>query len=457
MHAGIGRGDFVAIFLGRCLEAVESVLAIMRAGAVGIPLDPRSTSSELARVLEHSGVRAIITDNRHLATVCAAATKGSLIVISAPSPLADAIEGEFSTARYQDWAEDEECATSDIRLDDLGEDDAAFLHYTSGTTSLPKGVLSSQKSALWNVNNVGPAFGLSSEDRFFWPIPLFHILGHSLCIIATVVMGASAHLSDPDQTLLDNILVKEVEETTIIVGAPATFYELAAAMKTSSSPLCLPKLRACMSAGSVASASLSALVQEVLGVQLLNNYGCTEACGAIGISQPGAVYRQHGTVMPLSGWEIQLVDQDGNQVKDGEEGEIWVRGPSLMLEYYKETEKPFTADGWFPTGDLGILSTSTTGRELVLVGRKKEVIIRGGENIQPAEIEQVLLQYPGIADVVVSGVLHPLLGETPAAFIVKDAPDLALNLSALLAACRDALPDYKVPTGKKQTQYFSLT
>jgi acyl-CoA synthetase (AMP-forming)/AMP-acid ligase II len=453
---GRGTGDFVAIVLGRCLEAVESVLAIMRAGAVGVPLDPRSPSTELAKVLDHSGARTIITDGRHLATVCAAAAKGSMIILTTPNPGVDVTEGEFRIVSYQEWVEDAEFGTSDIKLDDLGEDEEAFLHYTSGTTSLPKGVLSSQKSALWNVNSVGSVFGFSSEDRFFWPLPLFHILGHSICILATVVMGASAHLSDPDKTLLDNLLVKEVEETTFIAGAPATFHEIVEAKTASSSPLHLPKLRACMSAGAAAPAVLCSQVQELFGVMLLNNYGCTETCGAIALSRPGDVYHQHGSVTPLAGWEIQLMDHDNNQVKDGEQGELWVRGPGLMLKYYKEAQTPFTADGWFPTGDIAVLSSLTTGTELTLVGRKKELIIRGGENIQPAELEQVLLQFPGVADVVVSGIQHKLLGETPAAFIVKDSTDLELDLSALLAACREALPDYKVPTGKKQSQPFPL-
>ncbi|KAM4067934.1 AMP-binding enzyme [Hirsutella rhossiliensis] len=219
------------------------------------------------------------------------------------------MEGEFRIVRYQDWAEDE-CVTFDINIDDLGDDEEAFLHYTSGTTSLPKGVLSSQKSWMWNVTSVASAIGLTPGDRFFWPLPLFHCLGHSLCIIATVA------------------------------------------------PL-----------GQAGSGS--------------NHYG--------------------------------------NQVNDGEQGEVWIRGPGLMLKYYKETRAPFTSD----------------------VGRKKELIIRGGENILPNELERVLLQHPGVADVVVAGIPHGLLGEIPAAFIVKGDADL--DLSALLAVCREALPDYKVP------------
>ncbi|KAF3007289.1 t1pks [Neopestalotiopsis sp. 37M] len=443
-QAGIGKGDFVAIVLGRCLEAVESVLAIMRAGAVGVPLDSRSPSSDLAKVLEHSGARAIITDDRHLATVSPAALKGSLVIISTNNPQVDTIEG-LETKRYQDWVADDEHPTPDIDLDNLSDEEEAFLHYTSGTTSLPKGVLSSQKSALWNVEKVTSVFEFTSEDRLFWPLPLFHILGHSLCILATVVKGASAYLSDPDQLLLDNLLVKDVEDTTFIAGAPATFHELVEAKAASSSTFSLPKLRACMSAGAAASVALCDQVQELFGVSLLNNYGCTETCGAIAISRPGHVYYQHGSVTPLPDWEIQLMDQDGKQVREGEQGEVWVRGPGLMLGYYKETQSPLTTDDWFPTGDTGILTHSEVGKELSLVGRKKELIIRGGENIQPAELEQVLLQSPGVADVVVSGILHALLGETPAAFIVKD-PALDLDLSSLIATCREALPDYKVPT-----------
>jgi acyl-CoA synthetase (AMP-forming)/AMP-acid ligase II len=433
------------------LEAVESVLAIMRAGAVGVPLDSRSPSSDLAKVLEHSGARAIITDDRHLSTVSPAALKGSLIIISTSNPQVDTIEG-LETKRYQDWVADDEHPTPDIDLDNLGDEEEAFLHYTSGTTSLPKGVLSSQKSALWNVEKVTSVFEFTSEDRFFWPLPLFHILGHSLCILATVVKGASAYLSDPDQLLLDNLLVKDVEDTTFIAGAPATFHELVEAKAASSSTFSLPKLRACMSAGAAASVSLCDQVQELFGVSLLNNYGCTETCGAIAISRPGHVYHQHGSVTPLPDWEIQLMDQDGKQVREGEQGEVWVRGPGLMLGYYKETQSPFTTDAWFPTGDTGILTHSEVGKELSLVGRKKELIIRGGENIQPAELEQVLLQSPGVADVVVSGILHALLGETPAAFIVKD-PALDLDLSSLIATCREALPDYKVPTGKNNGSF----
>ncbi|KAL1855908.1 Type I Modular PKS [Diaporthe australafricana] len=451
-RAGIGRGQFVAIVLGRCLEAVESVLATTRAGAVAVPLDPRSPPAELSNILDHSGAGVVITDDRHLDQVRAAIGGGDggpvIILVATPDSLV--AEEEPQIIRYQDWAEHEECATSDIDIDDdLGAEEA-FLHYTSGTTSSPKGVLSSQESWLWSANSFASAFGMTAEDQLFWPLPLFHCLGHALCIIATVAVGASAYLPDPNETLFDSLFAKQALTTTIIVGAPASYHELVASAPTLSASLALPGLRACMVAGSSAPASLSAQVYDLFGVPLLNNYGCTEACGAIATNKPGDLFREDsiGTLVP--GMEVRLMGLNGNEVEDGEQGEIWVRSPGLMLKYYKETRSPFTAEGWFPTGDIAC--RSKTGTDLNLIGRTKELIVRGGENIQPSELERVLLRCPGVADVVVAGTSHRLLGETPAAFIVRKCSDSAhgeeetadLDPSSLLATCPfyeiDAVP-----------------
>lgn len=422
---------------------------------MGVPLDPRSPSAELSNVLDHCGARAIITDSRHLSQVRAAAERGQLIIVVS-SPDASVAKGESNFVRFQDWADDEECTTSDAKIDeDLGFE-PAFLHYTSGTTSSPKGVLSSQQSWLWSANSFASAFGLTEEDHFFWPLPIFHCLGHALCIVATVAVGASAHLPDPNDTLFDSLFTKQALTATIIIGAPASYHEIVAAASSLTASLALPGLRACMVAGSSTPADLSAQVQDLFGVPLLNNYGCTEACGAIAVNRPGDLYREDsvGTIVP--GMEVQLMDSDGNKVDDGEQGEVWVRSPGLMIRYYKETETSFAAEGWFPTGDIA--RRSKTGSDLTLVGRKKELILRGGENIQPSELERVLLQCPGVSDVVVAGIKHRLLGETPAAFIVREKNDTAadegntvkLDPSKLLAECRKFLPEYKVPTGEKR-------
>lgn len=437
------------------------MLAVTRAGAVAVPLDPRSPPADLARTLAHCGTRAIFTEDRYLGTVRAAvglnfggARPG--LIISARTSDVD----EDEAWRYEDWTDADDSRTAlshQAILDDLGGNEEAFLHYTSGTTSLPKGVLSTQQSWLWSAERSASAFGMTQDDQLFWPLPLFHCLGHALCIVATVVVGASSYIPGPDETPFDSLFAaKGARGTTVIVGTPATYHELIARASTSTSFPTLPGLRACMSAGSSATTALSTQVQEVFGVPFLDNYGCTEACGAIAIHKPGDLLREDSSGTILSGMEVRLTGPDGNEVRKGETGEVWIRSPSLMLRYFKQTESPFTAEGWFRTGDVARRSTNAT--DLNLVGRRKELIVQGGENIQPDELERVLLRCPGVADVVVAGISHIVLGETAAAFIVpegrgnalEDKSTADLDPMALLAWCRKDLPDHKVPTGRKQ-------
>lgn len=446
----------MAVVLPRCLEAVESILAITRAGAVGVPLDPRSPPSELFNVLDHCDASAVFIDSRHLSQVrhVLEGRKQTIIVVS--SSVDCTANGESKIVRYESWAEDEECTASDNKIDEDTGADAAFLHYTSGTTSSPKGVLSSQQSWLWSAQAFVHAFGLTPEDRFFWPLPLFHCMSHALCIFATLTAGASVHLPDPNETLFDSLVTGQAQTATIMVGAPASYHEIVATSWTSANSLALPRLRACMVGGSSATAALSAQVQNLLGVPLLNNYGCTEVCGAISVSRPGQNYREDAIPAPVPGMELKLMDRAGNDVKGGEQGEIWIRSPGLMIGYYKEVDSPFTSEGWFPTGDIA--RGSIQQNNLTFVGRKKELIIRGGENIQPDEVERVLLQCPGVADAVVAGVPHRLFGEIPAAFVVCERKNttpqrdpVGLDPSTLLAPCRRSLPEYKIPTCEKQS------
>lgn len=443
--SAIKRRRSVAIVLGRCLEAIESVLAITRAGAVGVPLDPRSSPTELSSTLAHCDARVVITESRYLTTVRSAAGKGVLIVAVTPN------SEEENVVYYEDWATVPKEETGNGNLDQLGGDEETFLHCTSGTTGAPKGILSSQASWLWSAASFVTAFGLTSEDSLFWPLPLFHCLGHSLCILSTLTAGASAHLAPPDEPLSQS-LVERAATTTMIVGAPATFYELLTAAETSKTTLALPRLRACMSAGAPAPLSLRTQVRKVFGAPLLNNYGCTEACGAIAIQNPCGVGAcdEESSGVPLPGIEVRLVDVvSGDWVQDAEtEGEIWVRSPSLMLRYCRNDQSPFEAGGWFRTGDMAcwVASTKAGAQELKLVGRRKELIIRGGENIHPEELERVLLQCPGVADVVVTAASHRLLGETPVAFIVNETPGCGVDPMTLLSACRELLCDHKTPT-----------
>ncbi|ROV98058.1 hypothetical protein VMCG_07037 [Cytospora schulzeri] len=459
VSAGITRGHRVAIVLGNCIETVESTFAITRASAVGVPLDPRSSRAELTRALGNSRAHVVITDGRRLGRVVDAIKAGRetaempriIVVVDGASDCLDVKVEGLVLEQYEDWAGHTSSSISEQHppLDDLGLEEPAWLHYTTGTTGQPKGVLSCQRSWMWTaVASYVPSLGLTCEDKLFWPLPLFHAFGHSLCIIGTLAVGASTHLVG-DELVPPSLLSRP--ETTIIAGAPTTFRELVTD-SADREALSLLRPRACVSAGAPAPAGLSAQVEGLFKVPLLNHYGCTE-CGLIATTNPGEAFQEGSSGPPPQGIDIQirLLTADGqisDEAADGDEGEICVRTPSFMLGYEgDELQVPKTEDGWYRTGDLGRLieaGSGTSQRLLTVTGRFKELIIRGGENIHPGEVEQALRAHPDVADVIVTRLPHDMLGEVPAAFIVPEA-NVDIDVKKLLAACRAVLPDYKVP------------
>lgn len=425
VSAGISRGHRVALVLGSCIEAVESTFAITRAAAIGVPLDARSSQAELTIALDNSRARVVITDDRRLARVCEAfasrrdsvEARVIIIVVGGPLDLGGKVEEGLVVEHYEDWAGHSSTCVSKQQspLDTLGLEEPAWLHYTTGTTGQPKGVLSSQRAWMWTaINSYVPSLGLTGDDKLFWPLPLFHAFGHSLCIIGTLAVGASTYLvgSEP---LLDSLLLRP--ETTILAGAPATYREITT-NDTLRKALSLLRPRACLSAGAPAPAGLSAQVKALFGVPIINHYGCTE-CGMIATTSPGDLFREDSCGSPPPGVDVQvrLSTPDGRisiQAADDEEGEICVRTPSFMLGYDdNELHLSETEDGWYRTGDLGRLTRTGTGQALLTVtGRLKELIIRGGENIHPGEVERALRACPVVDDVIVTGLPHDSKGQS---------------------------------------------
>lgn len=449
-RAGVGRGDRVAICLGNCVEMVESCLAAVRAGAVGVPLNPRCSDTELAHFLQDSGASVVVTDPTHLAQLhrLGPVYHRLRVLLTGTGPVpADAPDG---TVLFESAAEADE--PGQAPRDDLGLDDPAWMLYTSGTTHRPKGVVSTQRGALWSVAACyAPIFGLSSEDRLLWPLPLFHSFGHSLAILGVTAVGASARIADellPPGGLLRALDASSEEPGgpfTVLAGVPATYHQLVASagQAPEEAPSSRPGLRTCVVAGAPSSPSLRRAVEKALGAPLLDAYGSTETCGMIAVNRPEGPRVEGSCGPPVPGMDVRVVDPGtGNDVRDGAEGEIWVRGPGLMSGYHNQPEATAAAlkDGWYRTGDLG---RRVEHGHLVLTGRVSELIIRGGENIHPTEVEEVLLRCPGVADAVVVGMPHDVLGEVPVAFLVP-GPD-GIDPRRVLADCRARLSDYKVP------------
>ncbi|MGY6019011.1 SDR family NAD(P)-dependent oxidoreductase [Streptomyces spinosirectus] len=453
---GLRRGDRVAICLGNCVETVESLLAVVRAGAIGVPLDPRSSGAELAHFLQDSGASVLVTDPAHLSRPHRGGPVRPRVLLTGTGPVpADAPDGTvlFRTAAAGPATESVP-GSAGTPPDDLGLDEPAWMLYTSGTTHRPKGVLSTQRAALWSTAACYvPLFGLSPQDRLLWPLPLFHSFAHSLAVLGVTAVGASARVTA--ELLPPDGLLRELHDPhpaldgpyTLMAGVPATYHRLTASAQETAPP---PGLRACVVAGAPSGPALRTSVETLLGAPLLDAYGSTETCGLIAANRPEGPRLDGSCGPPVPGMEVRIVDpasggdlaDDGHDVTDGREGEIWVRGPSLMSGYHNRPEETEAAlrDGWYRTGDLG---RRTEHGHLVLTGRVSELIIRGGENIHPTEIEQVLLRAPGVRDAVVVGVPHDVLGEVPVAYVVP-GPE-GVDPRRVLDACRAQLAAHKLP------------
>ncbi|MFF2518045.1 SDR family NAD(P)-dependent oxidoreductase [Streptomyces sp. NPDC058086] len=440
---GVRRGERVAIHLGNRVELVESCLGVLRAGAIGVLLNPGASDEELGYFLDDSGAVLVITEESLATRVArlAAERPGLRVAVVGPGDLpADTFASKELPAdalAFEDLTGTDPGAAP---RDDLGLDDPAWILYTSGTTGESKGVVSTQRAALWSVAAAYvPAHGLREEDRLLWPLPMFHAFAHSLCLMGVIAVGASARLLAPGASVAQALAA---EPFTILAGVPATYRLLLESLRETAYPVS-SSLRLCVTGGAPCSPELKAEVGRVLAAPLLDGYGSTETCGKIAVQRLDGPRDDASSGPPLPGLAVRLTDPStGAEVADGADGEIWVRGPGLMTGYHNRpdaTAKAFS-DGWYRTGDLGRLGTNG---HLRVTGRVKELIIRGGENINPSEVEQVLLARPDIADAAVVGRRHDVLGEVPVAFVVP-GPE-GFDAARALADCRERLSGFKVP------------
>ncbi|MFD7425775.1 AMP-binding protein [Streptomyces sp. NPDC059818] len=283
---GLRHGERAAVLLGNRVEAVESMLAVTRAGAVGVPMDSRSTRAELAHMLDDSGARVVFTDRSHLGLLGPLLPeRPHLSVVLLRSAGSDAAaDTEAGTFSYEDMADTEPTVPAP---DDLGLDEVAWLLYTSGSTGIPKGVLSTQRNRLSPVAaGFVAVLGMSADDRLLWPLPLHHAMGQILCVIGVTATGASAvilpRFSEAD-------VLGELSRTenpfTLLAGVPATYAKFLDAVRAEG--LTAPALRGCVSGGAAAGPVFERTFEEICGVPFLEHYGSTEA-GPVTMPAPGA-------------------------------------------------------------------------------------------------------------------------------------------------------------------------
>jgi acyl-CoA synthetase (AMP-forming)/AMP-acid ligase II len=433
---GIAPGDTVAIMLPNSVAWVESSFAVTRSGAIGVPISYDATEAEIAYRLTDADCKAVITT----------AERGDLFArlkSSAPN-----LKTIIATDRGA-------CSAPTLRYADLvgtqpksPPRDPALLHetayilYTSGTTGRAKGVQLTVHGMLWVTAACwAPITGLSERDTVLSPLPLFHSYALNLSVLSILATGATEYIMEKFSTS-EAVRLLKTGEFTYFPGVPTMFHYLLQATRSEAN-VRFPNLRLCASAGAIMPATLNREFESHLGVPLLDGYGITETSTMVTMNWPTGSRVMGSCGIPVPGLAVRVVDLKGDDVAAGQEGELIVHGPNVMPGYHNKPEETRNAlrNGWYHTGDL---AKSDANGFLTITGRLKELIIRGGQNIAPAEIEEVVNTFEAVLDCAVVGVPHEHLGEVPALFVVP-RPGKSVESEALLAHCRAQLSAYKVP------------
>lgn len=433
---GIAANDSVAICLPSSVPWIESCFAIARAGAISVPISYDSTENEIAYRLADANCKAVFTTAER-------ADLFTRLRVSAPN-LATLIATDRGT-----------CATPVLHYGDLLQTrpkaeardpaslhETAFILYTSGTTGRAKGVRLTVHGMLWVTAACwAPIAGLAASDTLLSPLPLFHSYALNLSVLTVLATGATAHIMERFSTAEALRLLKS-REFTFFPGVPTMFHYLLQAAR-GDDHLKLPDLRLCVSAGAIMPATLNREFEEKFGVQLLDGYGITETSTMVTMNWPAGGRVLGSCGIPLPGLAVRIVDLNGNDVDANAEGELIVRGPNVMPGYHNKPDETRSAlrAGWYHTGDL---AKSDLNGFITITGRLKELIIRGGQNIAPAEIEEAASTFPAVLDCAVVGIAHEHLGEVPALFVVSRQGQ-HLEIEDLLAHCRARLSAYKIP------------
>ncbi len=420
---GLGRGDRVLWSTGSSVPAAVSNIAALRAGLVVVPVNAAYTERELAHVVSDVRPAAAIVDDPARAVVVARAAAGRDIVVVTPE--LDVMEGAVPSDRAKS-SERGATGPGSIVLDDAAPDDVALIAYTSGTTGAPKGAVLTHANLLANSESIARTWRWSAEDRLVHALPIFH--GHGLCVAlyTSLLVGSSVVLLPRFD--VDAVLDAAAEHrATMFFGVPTMYHRLAASSRVGE----LARLRLAVSGSAPLSAELHRAIAASARTEVLERYGMTETL--MTLSNPYDGERRPGTVgFPFPGVEARVHD----------DGALLVRGPTVFAGYWERpaaTAESFD-DGWFRTGDLGVVEDGYVR----LLGRSTDLIISGGYNVYPAEVEDVLLGHPSVAEVAVTGVPSDEWGETVCAWVVPDgmaSPDL----DTLLGYAAQHLAPYKRP------------
>lgn len=430
---GIGKGDVVALLCGNSRYFVVSYFAAIGLGAIVSPLNPTSPAPEIESEFAVVKPTAVVVEPAAASNWMQVSSHVASAVRVVLSTEGHAIPGAHTIDEYLE--------SPPVPILDVDADHPAAYLFTSGTAGSPKAAILSHGNLLSNIQQASVGAVMSEGDVVLGALPAYHIFGLNVMLAASLSQGATVVLIqrfDP-QSATETIVDRSV---TVIPGAPTMW--MAFSQMTDLAPDTFAKVRMAMSGAAKLPEQVSVTLANRFGLQVYEGYGLTEASPVVtsgigGEWVPGSIGR------PISGVEVRVVDENGEDVLHGDAGEIWIRGANVFRGYLDDpvaTASVFAPGGWLMTGDIAVVDDE--GR-LFMVDRAKDIIIVSGFNVYPAEVEGVLASHPDIAEVSVVGTPHPHTGEAVRAYVVT-RDGVHLDEDTVIDYARGRLARYKCPS-----------
>lgn len=430
VESGLKRSQPVILYMPKSIQFVIYYLAIQKVGAIAVPLNPTFVKSEMSYYLADTNARLIVTGEEQYDTV-------------------NEINSNVVNINVGDGDIDEaSCAYKNSPADPIEPgvegNSPSLIIYTSGTTGTPKGAVISQNNLIHDAKNVIEIWGINEKDVLLHALPLFHVHGLGFALHTTLLTGAHVLMTE---TFNARKVIEHLTDSrgpnacTIFMAVPSMYMKLMDYLEDKK--LNFEHVRLFTSGSAPLLESHFAKIKEVFGKEPVEREGMTET--GMNFSNPLKGTRKPGSIgLPLPGLQVRIVDPDtGEEVKEGQVGELWLKSPSIISKYWNKPDETKNAfkDGWFKTGDLGRVDGEGY---YYLTDRLKNIIISGGENISPKEVEQVINQKVDIEESVVVGLKDPKWGEMVAAAI-KAHPGFSITEAEIMDHCRTHLQRWKCP------------
>lgn len=443
---GVKKGDHIALLLGNSPHFAISFYGALRLGATVIPINPIYAPDEIGYIVKNGDVKAVVM----LDLLLPLAEKMHPVLASAEhyiiceTPQGKSAGSDLSQLtiypKMKSFSEIIALGSLDFEAPELDDEDVAVILYTSGTTGRPKGAMLTHKNLYSNAKDVGEYLQMNGNDRVITTLPMFHVFCLTVALNAPLLSGATI-IIDPKFSPKEVFRIVDKYEATVFAGVPTMYNFLLQYAQAHGGNL--DSLRLCISGGASMPVALLNSFEKKFNVMISEGYGLSEA-SPVTCFNPLDRPRKPGSIgTNIVNVENKVVDELGEEVPVGQVGELIVRGPNVMKGYYKMPEETAASirDGWLYTGDMARMDEDGY---FYIVDRKKELIIVGGFNVYPREVEEVLYNHPDVVEAAVIGVPDPNQGESVKGYVVKKNP--SLTEEELLAYCKDCLAKYKVPT-----------